>query len=231
MKEFLRQFAPPILVDFYRKLSVDGESLYWKLIGTDKKGSNKASYEDEELVKVVVEKNSIFRSQLKSEKIFELDSTRILIPFLAMARKDNLNVLDFGGGAGHHHAVIESFLGENIRWNIVETEAMVREASRLSSESLRFFCNIEDAARELDDIDLIFTSSALQYCENPLGTLSKLVRLNARYLFVTRTPFSCLDKIITESYNILFRTTEGHGVFENKDAKVKMDGYFCELRS
>jgi putative methyltransferase (TIGR04325 family) len=75
---------------------------------------------------------------------------------------------------------------------------MTNAAQVLKNDHLKFFSDIENARNSLDDLDLVFTSSALQYCPDPLAYLSSLINLNAPYLFITRTPFvNSLYKIIT----------------------------------
>lgn len=75
---------------------------------------------------------------------------------------------------------------------------MVREAQLLANKHLKFFDNLTHAANALETIDLLFTSSALQYCPKPLDYLRKLVDIDAKYLFITRTPFNDVDQEIIE---------------------------------
>ena len=67
---------------------------------------------------------------------------------------------------------------------------MSKEAEKLSNRNLKFFDDIADAKNSIGEVDLVFTSSALQYCPDPIYFLRKLVELNAPYFFITRTPFS-----------------------------------------
>lgn len=104
----------------------------------------------------------------------------------------SLNVIDFGGGGGYHYTIAQSVYREtcDLKWNVVETTAMTKEAQRMISKGLKFFDNIDDASKDLGLVDLVFTSNALQYCPSPLAFLKKLTELNAKYLFITRTAFS-----------------------------------------
>src|SRR5436190_21397150 len=49
-------------------------------------------------------------------------------------------VLDFGGGCGLHYKLAQ-LQSPNVRWAVVETPAMVRRASELVTDRLRFFSN------------------------------------------------------------------------------------------
>ena len=66
---------------------------------------------------------------------------------------------------------------------------MVELAKKNGDVELNFFEDLHTAHTELGNVDLIFTSSTLQYCANPLRSLGKLLDLDAEYLFITRTPF------------------------------------------
>jgi putative methyltransferase (TIGR04325 family) len=114
---------------------------------------------------------------------------------------------DFGGGGGYHYTIASKALGNdsvNLKWHIVETTEMVKEAQRISTDYLKFYDGIAEAAKDFETIDLVFTSSALQYCPNPVIILEKLIALDAKYLFLTRTPFveSTRNIISTQTSNL-----------------------------
>jgi putative methyltransferase (TIGR04325 family) len=151
------------------------------------------SYEDADLVKVVVEKNIKFRESFAKDRILEIGSLRTLVGVcLALPEKNKLRVLDFGGGGGYHYTVARAAITEDIdiQWNVVETSALVRSAEQINQKELRFFNSIAQAKQDLGDIDLVFTSGALHCCPDPLFLLEELVKLKARHLFITRTSFT-----------------------------------------
>jgi putative methyltransferase (TIGR04325 family) len=76
-----------------------------------------------------------------------------------------------------------------LKWNVVETTALVNEVKKrkITDKNLHFYDNIENAKNDLNKVDLVFSSSALQYCTNPLNFLKKLVEVKAQYIFITRT--------------------------------------------
>jgi putative methyltransferase (TIGR04325 family) len=158
-------------------------------------------YSAEDLVNPVVEKNLVFRENLRSGATLPLDSLRIMTGIGSMAPMTTLRILDFGGAGGNHYSIVRAALGadRDIRWNVIETEPMVRAANRaLAGGGLKFFDKIADAASDLGHVDLVFTSGALQYTPDPLMFLSMLLDVRAKYLFITRTAFNRVDeKIIT----------------------------------
>jgi putative methyltransferase (TIGR04325 family) len=157
---------------------------------------SKNAYEGEDIVKVVIEKNITYQQKIQKNPIFDLGTLRTLIGLGIANTKDNLNVLDFGGGGGYHYTIAKAALGNgnNLKWNVVETTAMTKEAQRIADGHLKFFDNINDAKNDLGSVDLVFTSSALQYCPNPLKFLKELTEVGAKYIFITRTPFIDSDK-------------------------------------
>ena len=192
MKKILKQLAPPALVSLIQKLQKPKETkLRFTTFEEAALRCQSNAYQNDETVKVVVEKNILFNQKLNQEPIFDLGSLRTLIALGASRTSNKLNVIDFGGGGGYHYTLSNIVLGpkNDIRWNVVETTAMSKEAKRLESEKLKFFDNIADAKNSLGNVDLVFTSSALQYCPNPLKFLQDLIEINAPHLFITRTPF------------------------------------------
>ncbi|WP_144031657.1 methyltransferase domain-containing protein [Bradyrhizobium cosmicum] len=82
-------------------------------------------------------------------------------------------VLDFGGGAGIHYKLARQ-QSPGIRWAVVETSAMVYRASELATDQLMFFDDVEKAADWLGSIDLIHSNGAIQYVDDPIGTVKAL---------------------------------------------------------
>jgi hypothetical protein len=68
---------------------------------------------------------------------------------------------------------------------------MVEAARGLQSSELTFISNVRNWKMTIEGpVDLVFTSSSLQYCHSPIESLMELVELGAKYLYITRTPFS-----------------------------------------
>jgi putative methyltransferase (TIGR04325 family) len=151
----------------------------------------KGAYEGDDLVDVVVEKNKIFRDQLKINPSLDLGAARSLMG-LAFTNSNHLRVLDFGGGGGYHYTIARLALPRetDISWAVVETPAMVKKAKSLEDGSLVFFDEIAKAISYLEDVDIVFTSGALQCCADPIGFLSILLKVQAKRVFITRTAFN-----------------------------------------
>jgi putative methyltransferase (TIGR04325 family) len=192
MKDLVKQLVPPLLLKSLKRappLFSSFDEAY--------KACPNGAYENESIVKVVVEKNRIFRQTIRASPIFNLGDLRTLIAVGLANTQGTLKVLDFGGGAGgYHYTIAKAFLGNGskLKWNIVETPAMVKEGKLIADVELNFFDNISDAKNDLGAVDLVLSSGALQYCPNPLGFLSELAEVGAKNIFVTRIPLSESDK-------------------------------------
>ena len=96
-------------------------------------------------------------------------------------------VLDFGGGAGLHYKLAR-LQNPDIRWAVVETQAMVRRASELATERLKFFSDIGAAADWLNGVELMHSNGAIQYVPDPIGTVRALCATRPRSVVWRRVP-------------------------------------------
>ena len=195
MKAFLKQITPPLLWGMVRGLASSSPPIC-KSYEEAVRNCQRGGYEDDDLVRAVIEKNLIFRNKIRNNPVFDLATLRTLIALGLSKTSNELKVLDFGGGAGYHYEIARAALGRDsvLRWNIVETPTMAEAAKSIEEENLKFFDNIEEARRDLGSVDLVLASSSLQYCPNPELFLHRLVDIGARNLFITRTPFSESDE-------------------------------------
>jgi putative methyltransferase (TIGR04325 family) len=150
-------------------------------------------YEAHDLVSSVARKNEIFRDRLLQSADLELSEVKSLVPWICIDTESSNRVIDFGGGGGYHYFITKAALGASkvLTWNVIETPSLVGATSKLQNSELSFFSNDHNWRSEIDGpVDLVFASGSLQYCHNPLESLAELVGLGAKYLYITRTPFS-----------------------------------------
>ena len=106
-------------------------------------------------------------------------------------------VLDFGGGFGQHYKCATP-LSPDVRWAVVETPAMVARAAALTSDKLRFFASVQDAADWLGPIDLMHSDGALHYSPDPVAALRRLCAVGAKEMLWKRTFLSQTDRTEVE---------------------------------
>ena len=150
-------------------------------------------YEADDLVNSVAKKNEIFRDRLLQSANLEFTEVKSLVPWIRIDTESSTRVIDFGGGGGYHYFITKAALSASkaLTWTVIETPSMVEAAGRLQNAELSFFSNAQDWTSTIEGpVDLVFTSSALQYCHDPIGSLKELIGLRAKYLYIIRTPFS-----------------------------------------
>ncbi|MBR0831516.1 hypothetical protein JQ596_39030 [Bradyrhizobium manausense] len=105
---------------------------------------------------------------------------------------DTKTVLDFGGGAGLHYKVARQQTVD-VRWAVVETPTMVRRASELATDRLRFFDSLKEAADWLGAVDLMHSNGAIQYVPNAIETFRGLCAAQPARMVWYRVPIGEAD--------------------------------------
>lgn len=100
-----------------------------------------------------------------------------------------LRILDFGGSLGSKFLQLRPFLDESeIEWRVVEQQAFVDAGNALfSGYPIGFYSSIAGATEGWRP-SLVYVGSALQYLEDPFGTLTQLSSLRAEYFLLDKTP-------------------------------------------
>lgn len=191
VKELFKSLLPPLLFEFFSRLSRPKNNVSFASFEDALSACQSNAYEDQELVTVIVEKNRIYREQICNDPRFSESILSALISTMGSTRGTHLNVIDFGGNAGYHYTIVKAAIQSDIpiHWHVVETPAMVRAARKLETDELRFFHDIETAIAQMGPVDIVFSSSALQYTPDPIAYLKKLLEIEANYFYLTRTPF------------------------------------------
>jgi putative methyltransferase (TIGR04325 family) len=116
--------------------------------------------------------------------------SRQLLSIFILSKKKLLRVIDFGGACGAHYFIANHFLkgSVKIKWHVVETYDMVQKGKLLEDGQLMFFEDIKEAIADYHGVDLLLSSSALQYVPNPLKTMDEISKCAAEYIFLTRLP-------------------------------------------
>ena len=128
---------------------------------------------------------------------------------ICLAYFSNLNkgkfpkFIDFGGACGENILFLESIFGKNINkksW-VVETNAQILESRKWKFvENVQFQSNLDDVLAQ--NIDIFFTSCALNYVENPYKILKKVVNKLIPYVCLTRNNFSRNPKSFIQVSNL-----------------------------
>jgi len=149
-------------------------------------------YEESALVDVIFKKTVIAKEKLNSEGKFEVDSNtaQIMMGLCLSARVNQINVIDLGGAFGYHYLIAKSLLKEKykLKWCVVETPAIVARAKPFESPELMFASSLEESFVKLGEVDVVFSSSTLQYIPSSYKILEEIIALKVNHLLMVRIP-------------------------------------------
>lgn len=161
------------------------------------------SYVDEDLIKVVAAKGKAFKENFKINKdilTYDFNNFQIkrLVNLISMLNiKDkNINILDFGGGSGHHYYLVQNLINSkfDLNWIVFETKELTKECKDLGLESnnLKFVSSFDDI-RNLE-FDVIYSNYAISYTDDPYTYLTNLLNLNFKKFYMTNTSIGEFDE-------------------------------------
>jgi putative methyltransferase (TIGR04325 family) len=149
-------------------------------------------YEDDDISLVVAKKTEAIIPLLGR---FLLDTDPVTISLLAVlsaARQASpVRVLDVGGGCGYHYFVVKALLPDiPLKWHVAETAAMSAQGkTRFANDDLGFFASVDEALAAFGGgIDLLHTSSTIQYVPDPEGFADRVTEIAAPHVMVARFP-------------------------------------------
>jgi putative methyltransferase (TIGR04325 family) len=151
----------------------------------------KTTYDDVSLTTNIIKNTLEYSAFLSKENLIPISSLRTALPFALGEVQHCITVLDFGGGAGTTYFEAKYFFpNKDFRWIILETKTMANIAQSLNSTSdeLEFISDFGDLQNT--KIDFVIANGSLQYTDNPIDHLNKLINLNAKYLYITRMPLA-----------------------------------------
>ena len=185
-------------------------------------------YENADIVNIVVEKTKRYRDNILETTTSVQCGTSTaysLCSVLASVQSSATHVLDFGGAAGAHYFLARSVLPSTckLKWLVVETPAMAEAAEKhLANDELHFLSNLSEAAITLERIDLVHTSGALQYVEDPCAHLEKLVDLGAGRILLNRLGLTRgQNEVVTVQESLLSKNGPGPMPQGMSDRKVR----------
>jgi putative methyltransferase (TIGR04325 family) len=203
LKNALHQLTPPIVSYLVERLRSNQPTGAYGLSGDyhswDEAMAASTGYDSD----IILEKTRAALLKVKNgEAAYERDSVLfddiqyswpLLAGLMWVAAKSGgrLNVLDFGGSLGSSYFQNRAFIRQlpDIRWNIVEQPAHIRDGRRLfQNEHLRFYESIEECLSHTAP-NVIVVSGVLQYLEHPYNLLATMLKLSSISVIIDRTPY------------------------------------------
>jgi putative methyltransferase (TIGR04325 family) len=108
-------------------------------------------------------------------------------------------IVDFGGTFGQGALYISQFF--NLEYSVIETleTVLIAESNHIP---LQYFKSIEEFKTSGSKVDLVFSSGAIQYTENPNEILGELFAIPSKMITLCRNNFSDTPIITIQQYNV-----------------------------
>jgi len=179
------------------------------------------NYNNLYLNKFIIKKTKQYFSNKKFLENLSFNEMRTYIFSTILEKKNFCNILDFGGGSGYHYFLVKKFLKRRARliWNIVENKTMVNLHNNKKNNQLIFFDSISKIKNK---IEIIFSSCAINYCEDTEKTLYDLMKFPCKYYYFTRIPLSLKKNLKFNQYSMLSENGPGQ-LKAKKEQLVKVN--------
>jgi putative methyltransferase (TIGR04325 family) len=187
-----RDFVPPVAATLYRHLrrrNGVGEPTLYPSFDAAARTCEGFGYEESTLLRSLRLKAESHREACRYRPPVLTPGETLLLAAIGLAKKPEVKVLDYGGGPGRHYFSLRATLPASIalRWNVVETPGMAREAASLRTGEMAVFGSLSEASDALGTPDVVFTSGALQCIPAPERVLRDLCGLGANCMVFART--------------------------------------------
>lgn len=115
----------------------------------------------------------------------------LLIEYVNKHNKNNISILDYGGGIGLTYFSLVAATNKTIDYNIVELPSIC-DAGQNANVPIKFYQNIPNK-----EFDIVYIRTALQYSEDWKTTLSDLVKCNPKYIIFAHLSASDMPTYLT----------------------------------
>jgi len=216
MKQLIKNFLPPIIVEWLNALRPDyGWKGSYRSWGDAKAASG--GYDADNIFEQVSKATMAVKN---GEAEYERDGVLFdhieyswslltaLFMATSLAKTNSVSVVDFGGGLGSSYYQNRKFLSflENVRWNVIEQDGFVDTGRKLlEDEKLRFYYSIDECLANTKP-NILILASVLQYLENPYDVLSELLYYKYDVVLIDRTMVSqksdriCVQRVPSTIY-------------------------------
>lgn len=204
----LRQLLPPFLyesVNRWKRSRIPVFASYDEAFAQSGEG-----YADTDLPAVVREKTERFINsspRAGMEDVYVANTLLAVATAAALSPTRPLRVLDFGGAFGTAYHLVNEILPLPCRWAVVESPSFAAAGRVLETDNLRFFGSIEAATAWLGEVDLVHSSSTIQYVSDPEAVILALLATRPACVAWLRTTFSAGDRFVELQTSQL----KGHG--------------------
>lgn len=192
-------------------------------------------YQDEELVKHVVQRTLQSKHSLESESIVDpgLINALLAISFSQMQlQSSSFRMIDLGGAAALLYETARSLWPDvDFHCTVIETSKMVQANNNRETRNLRFLTLSDFGALRNLEYDILIANSSLQYLPNPLLNLKSILEgINVNFLFIGKTPFSHGPEIIHGKQPSLLNSNGPKGLSGTNNKKVEIEAVVVPIK-
>lgn len=206
IKEFVKLFTPPVMIQVAKNLTDGHRPVEWEYIPEGWRYAAKhpevKGWNVDAIRKVYQEKWPRFvalvedtgplgiahEAPLMNNTNVNSHNTMMTFAYalaIAARQKDQLSVLDWGGGIGHYYQLAQTLLPDvTIEYHCKDMPVLVEYGAQLFPHA-HFYTDTACLARTYD---FVMASSSLHYSEDWLTVLQGLAKVCKAYLFITRLP-------------------------------------------
>jgi putative methyltransferase (TIGR04325 family) len=238
VKQIFKQFIPPILLVVYQNYKNGYLGYYiWKGMYKSYKDVpvKGKSYNEKIVASETAGYTKSLVDELKTQRQipYHVNGENTFLPLLAtmvLEKNKKLNVLDLGGGMGVGFISLLSCVGEikNLNYFIIETPAMCEFGTQIfqADNRVQFLTDFPD---KLNDIDVVYINSSLQYFENYADILNRLAGYKPEYFLFIKFSAGEIPTYATEQIN-LRNTTCAYWFFSVDEIVACMQGLGYSLK-
>lgn len=145
----------------------------------------------------VEKQNNRIRNMIISERELLIQRNKILIQYVNSIKKENVTVLDYGGSLGTSYLPLkDNNSGKKLNYHVVEVPGMVKTANKVfvSDSCINFSSTIPE---DLDQVDIVYIRTSLQYSEDWRKTLQSLFNIGATYFILAHVSAGDIPTYLT----------------------------------
>ena len=154
-------------------------------------GEGKA-YDNPDFQSYVVEKTKTFINLIDSSFYRNTTVSKLAgLAFVCSPCDEFTNIVDIGGGAGIDFFIATKLFGDDLNWEVLETEVMCKTASQANFDRRLKFQTLGNflQRQNVEDNFSLYSNSSLQYIPDPIETLGLLLLRRPSKVAILRTPF------------------------------------------
>lgn len=153
-----------------------------------------------------------------------------LASLISILDKKGISVLDIGGGAGYGYSYVKWSCPErDVQFDIWDLPDICKLGNEIFSDvnEVRYLDNFEDKT-----YDVVFFGASVQYFDDPLSLLKKIIMSKPMYIAIVQSPLSEVESFYSAQVNLSNRMIPSFILNrEQLYATLSSEGYALKLKT